>query len=49
MMTFRRTVLFCALGWLALITVLHSSLNLGTLRGKATESGRLNIGYLPVT
>jgi hypothetical protein len=48
-MTFRRTVLFCALGWLAFITGLHAWLNLGTLRGKASETRGLRIGYLPVT
>ena len=48
-MTFKRTVLWSSLGWLALIIVLHAWLNLGVFRSRASDARLLKIGYLPVT
>jgi len=48
-MTFKRTVLWSSLGWLALITGLHAWLNLDVFSAKKASAQGLKIGYLPVT
>jgi len=48
-MTFRRTVLWGALAWLAAISALHAGLNLQLFRPRASSERALKIGYLPVT
>ncbi len=49
-MSFRKTLILIAIGWLALITLVHAWLNLHLFDPKrATASNKIRIGFLPVT
>ena len=50
-MSLRKSLLVIAVGWLALITLLHAAINLHGFRPKsaAIEQKKFRIGFLPVT
>jgi len=50
-MSLRRSLLIIAVGWLALITLLHAAINLHAFHPKsaAIEQKKFRIGFLPVT
>ena len=51
-MSLRKILIIVAVGWLALITLIHAAINLHVFRAKAaTVSGqtKFRIGFLPVT
>jgi len=47
--SFRRTILWGSLAWIAAISGLHAWLNLEFFRARPTTERALKIGYLPVT
>src|ERR1700694_3127953 len=51
-MSLRKTLIIIAIGWLALITLIHASINLHLFRSKPTTVAgqtKFRIGFLPVT
>ena len=47
--TFRRTILWGSVAWLAAISGLHAWLNLEVFKPRRASSSVLRVGYLPVT